>query len=332
MKACVLAVAFIISVSVRAEGPPPIEHIELVPNNVRIKREKLARAVQYHIKNLGDSDADVRQSSIEMLAALGATRPTFPALIAVLDPCRHEQIAVEIAALNALRKLTNNTLDFRDYDAWKSWWDEESKLSDAAFVTQALAWSGKTDPLLLMYSFWEGPLVLGRTGKALKIDIRESGVTSILTWPARVVEWSMFSEAANSNWNTVSQFILDGSEMDRLLLLMRGSNLIQNMETIEQDIAQEIVSSGHFKSADYDGAVEILEVSYNRKSAKVREYQFPETEKAYPNVPSVKAIGATLKEIVSFVDKHAPKALGQSLAKLRGEDAKSEYLIFPLEK
>ena len=120
--------------------------------------------------------------------------------------------------------------------------------------------------------------------------------------------------------------------MDQLLILMRDSNLIQNMETIEEDITQEIVSSGDFKSADYDGAVELLEVSYNRKSAKIREYQFPEIEKAYPNVPSVKAIGATLKEIVKLIDTCAPKALGQSLARLRGEAAKPEYLIFPLEK
>ena len=87
----------------------------------KAKSEKLAQAVAYHVKNLKDADADVRQSSCEMLAALGSPDAIEP-LIDVLRPERKEHINVMLSAHGALVKITNQNFGYKNYDMWMSWW------------------------------------------------------------------------------------------------------------------------------------------------------------------------------------------------------------------
>lgn len=88
---------------------------------VKAKSERLAKAVAYHIKNLKDPDADVRQSSCEMLAALGSPDAVEP-LIEVMNPQRNEHISVMLSAHGALVKITGQNFGYKNYDMWVSWW------------------------------------------------------------------------------------------------------------------------------------------------------------------------------------------------------------------
>ena len=104
-----------------APPPPAVESPSLKSTSIR--GAKLQRALAYHIKNLSDPEADVRQSSCEMLAALGM-REVIPALIAVLEPQHEKVAAVRMAAHDALVKLSQQEFKADEYKLWKKWWDE----------------------------------------------------------------------------------------------------------------------------------------------------------------------------------------------------------------
>jgi tetratricopeptide (TPR) repeat protein len=113
---------------------------------------KLAKAVAYHVKNLSDPDADIRQESCDMLGALGSPDAVQP-LIAVLNPARNERINVMLHAHGALVKITGQNFGYKNYDAWNGWWvknreeflkkattgvDETSKIAAEASNTAGL--------------------------------------------------------------------------------------------------------------------------------------------------------------------------------------------------
>jgi tetratricopeptide (TPR) repeat protein len=121
---------------------------------IKARNEKLAHAVAYHVKNLKDPDADVRQSSCEMLGALAAPEAVEP-LIEVLNPVHKEHINVMLSAHGALVKITNQNFGYKNYDMWASWWrknkleftrkaetgpDETAKISASAANTIGLGY------------------------------------------------------------------------------------------------------------------------------------------------------------------------------------------------
>ena len=124
---------------------------------IKARNEKLAHAVAYHVKNLKDPDADVRQSSCEMLAALASPEAVEP-LIEVLNPVHKEHINVMLSAHGALVKITNQNFGYKNYDMWVSWWrknkldfmkkaetgpDETAKIAASAANTIGLGYLGR---------------------------------------------------------------------------------------------------------------------------------------------------------------------------------------------
>lgn len=91
-----------------------------------VSEVRIAKIVAYHIKNLKDSDSDIRAASCEMLAALGHA-DAIPALIEVLEPERKETELVRWRANDALVKLTQQVFEPGEYAKWKDWWENEPK-------------------------------------------------------------------------------------------------------------------------------------------------------------------------------------------------------------
>ena len=116
------------------------------------KSSQLAHAVAYHVKNLKDQDPELRQSSCEMLGALGAADAVDP-LIGMLAPEKKEHANVMMSAHAALVKITGQNFGYKNYDEWVTWWhknkqeftekqlhgpDETAKISAVAFNTIGL--------------------------------------------------------------------------------------------------------------------------------------------------------------------------------------------------
>jgi Tfp pilus assembly protein PilF len=87
---------------------------------------KTLKAVQYHLKNLKDSDPAVRQSSAEFLGILGSP-VAVPDLINVLRPDQNERILVLLAANGALARITGKNFGYKNYEGWMQWWAQNKE-------------------------------------------------------------------------------------------------------------------------------------------------------------------------------------------------------------
>lgn len=94
---------------------------ENTKKSAKAMSNKLAKSVEYHVKNLKDPDVDIRQESCDMLAALGSPDAVLP-LIEVLNPSRNERVGVMLHAHGALVKITGQNFGYKAYDQWNSWW------------------------------------------------------------------------------------------------------------------------------------------------------------------------------------------------------------------
>jgi len=81
------------------------------------------KATHYHLKNLKDPDPSIRENSCEMLGIVGS-KEGIPYLIEALQD-RH--IMVQIKAQGALSKITGKNFGYKNYAAWRSWWETEGK-------------------------------------------------------------------------------------------------------------------------------------------------------------------------------------------------------------
>lgn len=86
-------------------------------------REKNARTVAYHVKNLKDKDSNVRENSAEMLGLIAAL-DAVPHLIEALDD---KVLMVQLKAHAALIKITGKNFDYREQKQWREWWKKEGE-------------------------------------------------------------------------------------------------------------------------------------------------------------------------------------------------------------
>lgn len=80
-------------------------------------------AIAAHVRYLADPDPEVRQTSAQILGQMGAAEAV-PNLIELLND---ENVYVKIYAHGALNKLTGKNFGYKNYPAWKSWWDEAER-------------------------------------------------------------------------------------------------------------------------------------------------------------------------------------------------------------
>ncbi|MGD0091569.1 MAG: HEAT repeat domain-containing protein [Planctomycetota bacterium] len=104
------------------EGRLEEERRKLAEDRLKFIAER-EKAVQHHIADLTDKDADVRECAARMLGRLGAGRAV-PDLIDVLRPERNEPWIVRAAAWGALVRITGETFGYENHAAWLKFWQE----------------------------------------------------------------------------------------------------------------------------------------------------------------------------------------------------------------
>jgi len=161
---------------------------------------------------------------------------------------------------------------------------------------------------LLTYEFCDGVLAMANSS-AIKMELRESGKIIISVYNGKGKQWSIVKEAT-----------FEKEEIERLSKIVHDTDLCQMMESVENDITQEMVRTGRAKFSDYDGSYETLKIVQGGKNVQILKHQIVECANTYPNVKSLAAVNNVLKEIARLIDKVAPNALGHGLSKRRGDD------------
>jgi len=81
------------------------------------------KAARYHLKNITDPDPAIRENSCEMLGIIGS-KEGIPYLI---ESLKDRHIMVQIKAHGALNKITGKNFGYKNYAAWRNWWETEGK-------------------------------------------------------------------------------------------------------------------------------------------------------------------------------------------------------------